>query len=85
MGNVNLIGKEMMNFPDKETKQLIKGIRLHLTVPDDRVSGLSAVRQFIRIDNPAYDEACSLPLGPVAFEYGFRGRVVGVHALPAGK
>lgn len=73
-----LVGKQMVDFPDKETGEQVKGIKLHFTCADDRVSGEAAMTQFVRADNACYEKAVGLALGEFNFVYGPRGRVMDV-------
>lgn len=79
--NVVLIGKQMVSFSDSKTGQLIEGVKLHMTAPNDNVSGLSAVTQFIRKGHSVYDVAMALPLGDIEFVYGFGGSILSVHPV----
>lgn len=74
---MNLVGKQMVDFTNDKGEK-IKGVKLHFTCPDDRVSGLAATTQFFRADHVLYEQAVTMPLGEFAFDYGPRGRVVGI-------
>lgn len=84
-----LVGKQMVDFPDKQTGEQIQGIKLHYLTYDDHVSGRAAVTQFIRINNPCYSRALGLALGEFMFVFGPKGRVMDVvqesTPEPAGK
>ena len=77
---ITLVGKQMVNFTNPEGEK-VEGVKLHMTVPDDRVSGLAAVTQFIRKDHGCYSSAVGLPLGEIIIEYGFRGSILAVKAV----
>lgn len=73
-----LVGKQMVDFPDKVTGELIQGIKLHCLGFDDHVSGKAAMTMFIRINNPCYPRALELALGEITVVYGPKGRIMDV-------
>lgn len=75
---MELVGKQVLNFTDKKTGELIQGIRLHFVAPDDNVKGQAAVTKFIRIDSPLYQKACDIPLGPFNIVFGRRDSVLDI-------
>lgn len=72
---MELVGKQMVSFPDRSTGELIEGIKLHYTGVENGVVGLAALTQFIRKDHPCYNKACNLPLGNFNIIYGRRNSV----------
>lgn len=73
-----LVGKQLVNFPDRETGEQVKGVKLHFTHQDERVSGLAADTLFVRESNPCYGKALDLKIGPFDLVYGPRGRVLDI-------
>ena len=76
---MKLVGKQDISFNDRESGQLIEGVKLHLVGIDQRVQGESVLTQFIRKDNPLYPVAKDCPFGEVVIEYGPRGSVQGIY------
>lgn len=76
---MKLVGKQNLSFTDRETNQLIEGVKLHLVCIDQRVQGEAVMTQFIRKDNPLYPDAVAVPFGEVVIEYGPRGSVQGIY------
>lgn len=76
---MKLVGKQDLSFTDRETNQLIEGVKLHLVGIDQRVQGECVLTQFIRKDNPLYPDAKTIPLGEIIIEYGPKGSVQGIH------
>lgn len=72
---MNLVGKQMVSFTNRESGEFIEGIKLHFTGVETGVVGLAAMTQFIRKDHPCYEKACSLPLGNFNIIYGRRNSV----------
>lgn len=66
---MQLVGKQRISFTDQQGN-LIEGIKLHFTGVDNRVSGLAAMTQFIRVDHPCYSEAANLMVGEFDIIYG---------------
>ena len=73
---MNLVGKQMVDFPNRETGEQVTGVKLHFTCPDNRVAGLAANTQFLRVDHACYQKAVDMPLGEFTIIYGPRGSVV---------
>lgn len=74
----DLVGKQMVDFPDQKTGEVIQGIKLHFLAYDDHVSGKAAMTQFIRSNNPCYPRAINLSLGDFTIVYGPKGRIMDV-------
>ena len=47
-------GLEPVDYKKKETEEIVKGVTLHLTCPDNNVLGEKAKEQFIRSGTPMY-------------------------------
>lgn len=56
---VNVIGKKLIDFTDKDGKQ-IKGLRLYYTAPDDGVEGLASAYLFVGSDKNFYEKVRTL-------------------------
>lgn len=80
---MNLVGKQIIDFVN-DKKEPVKGVKLHFTCPDDRVSGLAAMTQFFNVNHALYEQAVTMPLGEFVFDYGPRGRVVGIRLTDSG-
>lgn len=72
---MELVGKQNVNFTNQQTGEVIEGVKLHFISPENNVTGLAAMTQFIRKDHPAYEKALDLPLGNFNIIYGRRGSV----------
>ena len=72
---MELVGKQNVKFVDRESGELIEGVKLHFTGADNNVSGLAAMTQFIRKDHPCYDKALACPFGKFTIIYGRRNTV----------
>ena len=79
---MQLVGKQMVDFVNQQTGEQVKGIKLHFTCPDDRVSGLAASTQFIRSSHACYDKAVNIALGEFTIIYGQKGSVVDLISVP---
>ncbi|MBE6112847.1 MAG: hypothetical protein E7195_07545 [Peptococcaceae bacterium] len=73
---VKVVGKQVVDFVNKETGEMIKGISLFVLVEDERVIGYKATKQFIGVNSPAYDSASALNLAngslDCIFNYAFK-------------
>ena len=76
---MKLVGKQDLSFTDRETNELIEGVKLHLVGVDQRVQGEAVMTKFIRKDNPLYPDAIAIPLGEVVIQYGPRDSVQGIY------
>lgn len=76
-----LVGKQIVDFTNKETGEIVQGVKLHYLCLDERVTGQSAETKFIRKDNSLYSKALDLPLGEFRFEYNDRGRLCGISTM----
>lgn len=74
--SMNLVGKQNVQFVNRETGEEIKGVKLHYTAPDDNVSGMAALTQFINYNNALYNKAMNLSFGDFMIVYGRKGSVV---------
>lgn len=72
---MELVGKQMVSFTNRDTGELVEGIKLHCTGVENGVVGLAAITQFIKKDHPCYEKACTLPLGKINIIYGRRNSV----------
>lgn len=73
---MNLVGKQLIDFKNKQTGEQVEGIKLHFT--DDTVSnvkGAACLTQFVSKKNECYQKAYDLPLGPFKIYYGYGGRI----------
>ena len=67
---MNLVGRQFINFTNKETGEVIKGVKLHFTGSDDRVIGQASLTQFIREGHACYQKALDCPFGEFTIIYG---------------
>ena len=51
-----IIGKQLINFPDPDTGEVIEGVKLYYTGCRDDVQGLAADSLFIRSNSRLYEE-----------------------------
>lgn len=70
-----LVGKQKLDFVDKGTGEVVRGVKLHYTCPDDRVAGRAVDTRFIRQDSGLFPKADVLQFGDFSFVYGPRNRV----------
>lgn len=75
---MELVGKQYIDFVDKEGKR-IQGVKLHLVVSDPKVEGRAAIAQFINYNSDLYSKAVNIPLGKIVIEYGYRGSIVDIY------
>lgn len=73
-----LVGKQMVDFKDKNSGELIQGIKLHFLGYDDHVSGRVCMVQFVKTVNPCYPKAVGLALGDFTIVYGPKNRVMDI-------
>lgn len=57
---VKVVGKQIVDFLNKETGEKIQGVNLFLLIPDENVEGLKAIKQFIGTQSLAYAQAYNL-------------------------
>lgn len=84
-----VVGKQIVDFVNKETGEKIKGISLFVIRPDENVQGQKAVKVFINPDQNAYNDALALDVTvPVQCEFIYKYSVgqtkpqlVGIKAL----
>lgn len=70
---ITVVGKQIVDFANKETGERIKGINLFIIRPDDNVQGLKALKQFINPESLAYNDALVLDVSdPVQCEFQFK-------------
>lgn len=75
--SMNLVGKQIVTpFTNRETGEVIEGIKLHYTAPEDRVSGQAALTKFINKNSPLYEKALALEFGEFTIVYGRRDSVI---------
>lgn len=74
---MKLVGKQIVNpFTNRETGELIEGIKLHYTAPEDRVAGEAALTKFINKNSPLYEKALALELGEFTIVFGRKDSVI---------
>lgn len=73
---VQVVGKQVLDFENRETGEQVKGVNLFINTPDDHVFGLKAVKQFIGVKSAAYNQAFNLDLSAGSlnciFKYDYR-------------
>ena len=72
--SVTVVGRQVLDFPNKETGERIQGVNLFIIRPDENVYGLKALKMFIGIQSAAYQDALNLNLtSPVqcVFDYQY--------------
>ncbi len=57
-----VVGRQITNFTDKQTGELIQGVKLFLTSTDPKVVGVMTDNVYIAAGKSRYTEACNLPL-----------------------
>ncbi len=57
---VKVVGKQILDFKNRDTGEMVQGVNLFVLVPDDNVLGMKAVKQFIALSSPAYHQAAGL-------------------------
>lgn len=72
---VKVVGKQVLDFVNKETGEKIKGVNLYIIRPDENVEGFKSIKQFIGQNSSAYQDALDLDFssGPVdcCFDYSY--------------
>lgn len=72
-----LVGKQIVHpFPNRETGEIIEGIKLHYTAPDEKVIGNAAFTKFINKTSPLYEKAINLELGDFIILFGRKDSVI---------
>jgi len=69
-----VVGKQVVDFVNKETGERIHGLNLFIIRPDENVQGLKALKQFINPQSPAYNDALSIDVSEprqVEFIYSY--------------
>ena len=70
---ITVVGKQLIDFVNKETGEKIKGINLFVVRPDENVQGLKAVKVFINPESKAYNDAIVLDVtSPVQCEFMYK-------------
>ncbi len=71
-----VVGKQVLDFVNKETGEKIVGVNLFINRPDENVDGLKAVKQFIGTTSSAYSQALNLDFSngslDCVFNYSFQ-------------
>ena len=71
-----VVGKQVLDFVNKETGEKIVGVNLFINRPDENVDGLQAVKQFIGTTSSAYAQALELDFSKgsldCVFNYSFQ-------------
>ena len=57
---VTILGKQPVNFANKETGEVISGVKIYFGAPDRGVQGVVADKQWFDDKHPLYDTACGL-------------------------
>lgn len=57
---VKVVGKQVLDFVNEETGEKIQGVNLFISTPDEHVTGLKAVKQFIGASSDVYGQALAL-------------------------
>ena len=57
---VQVVGKQVLDFVNKETGEKIVGVNLFINRPDENVDGLKSIKQFIGVNSTAYEQALAL-------------------------
>ena len=73
---VQVVGKQVLDFVNKETGEKIVGVNLFINRSDENVDGLKAVKQFIGTTSSAYSQALALDFSKgsldCVFHYSFQ-------------
>lgn len=73
---MKLLGRQILDFTDRQTGEVIAGIKLHFCYKDDNVLGEAVDAKFFRKDSPFYELAFKLPIGcDFKFDYTPKGKV----------
>lgn len=71
-----VVGKQVLDFVNKETGEKIVGVNLFINRPDENVDGLKSVKQFIAPSSSAYSQALALDFSKgsldCVFNYSFQ-------------
>ena len=59
---VRIVGRQLLDFPNRETGEKIQGLNLFVLVLDENVVGMKAVKQFIPLTSPVYSKLLQLDL-----------------------
>ncbi len=57
---VKVVGKQILDFTNRETGEAVQGVNLFIVTPDETVIGMKAIKQFIGVSSPAYHQAAGL-------------------------
>lgn len=81
--NVKLIGLQDVNFTNKESGEVIDGVKIHFTSVDENVRGHKAESKFIKRDvfdnfNIGFDKLVTCIEKTIDVEFGRRDKVVGI-------
>lgn len=73
---IKVVGKQVLDFVNKDTGEKIQGVNLFINRPDENVDGLKAIKQFIGITSSAYSQALNLDFSngslDCVFNYSFQ-------------
>lgn len=78
MDNVlQVVGKQVVDFVNKETGEKIQGVNLFVLTPDENVEGLKAHKQFIGTQSLAYAQAYNLDVlhSPVDVKFIYKYKI----------
>lgn len=78
---MNLVGRQILSFPDNKTGEIVNGVKLHFTGAENRVIGQAALTQFIRDTHPCYQKALDCPFGEFNIIYGRNNSVQDIIAM----
>lgn len=74
---VKIVGKQVVDFVNKDTGEKIQGVNLFLLAPDENVEGLKAHKQFIGTQSLAYAQAYNLDVvqSPVDARFVYKYKI----------
>lgn len=74
---VKVVGKQVVDFLNKDTGEKIQGVNLFVLAPDENVEGFKAHKQFIGTQSLAYAQAYNLDVlhSPVDVKFVYKYKI----------